>query len=115
MEKSQRLLDLYLPPAEGFILESFLATTYQVDFEFCEEELLAAALGVRAAHGASPSAAAAQARPHFEGKDTPKICLEAGLGAPPGASPDESAAAAGRRCRPIMRATCGRTLRRCPP
>lgn len=47
MEKSQRLLDLYLPPSEGFILESFLATTYQVDFEFFEEELLAAALGVR--------------------------------------------------------------------
>jgi len=47
MEKSQRLLDLYLPPSEGFILESFLATTYQVDFEFFEEELLATALGVR--------------------------------------------------------------------
>lgn len=47
MDKSQRLLDLYLPPAEGFILESFLATTYQVNFEFFEEELLAAALGVR--------------------------------------------------------------------
>lgn len=47
MEKSQRLIDLYLPPSEGFILESFLATTYQVDFEFFEEELLAAALGVR--------------------------------------------------------------------
>lgn len=47
MEKTARLLDLYLPPREGFVLESFLATTYQVDFEFFEEELLAAALGVR--------------------------------------------------------------------
>jgi hypothetical protein len=47
MEKNQRLLDLYLPPAEGFLLESLLATTYQIDFEFFEEELLAAALGVR--------------------------------------------------------------------
>ncbi|NQV23506.1 MAG: hypothetical protein HQ518_03970 [Rhodopirellula sp.] len=47
MDKSQRLIDLYLPPAEGFVLESLLATTYQVDFEFFEEELLAAALGVR--------------------------------------------------------------------
>jgi hypothetical protein len=47
MDKSQRLLDLYLPPSEGFILESFLATTYQIDFGFFEEELLAMALGVR--------------------------------------------------------------------
>ena len=61
----------------------------------------AAALGVRASYGASPLLAAAQARPHFEGKDTPKICLEAGLGAPPGASPDEAAAAAGRRIRQL--------------
>jgi hypothetical protein len=36
-----------LPPREGFVLESLVATTYQVDFEFFEEELLAAALGVR--------------------------------------------------------------------
>jgi len=48
MDKSQRLIDFYLPPAEGFVLESLVATTYQVDFEFFEEELLAAALGVRA-------------------------------------------------------------------
>ena len=61
----------------------------------------AAALGMRAAYGASPRASAAQARPHFEAKDTPKICLEAGLGAPPGASPDEAAAAAGRRIRQL--------------
>ena len=47
MDKSQRLIDLYLPPTEGFVLESLVATTYQVDFEFFEEELLAAALGVR--------------------------------------------------------------------
>lgn len=47
MGKNQRLIDLYLPPAEGFVLESLVATTYQVDFEFLEEELLAVALGVR--------------------------------------------------------------------
>ncbi|HWB09931.1 MAG TPA: phospholipase D-like domain-containing protein [Pirellulales bacterium] len=47
MEKSRRLLDYYLPPGEGFVLESLIATTYQVDFEFLEEELLASALGVR--------------------------------------------------------------------
>jgi|GEM_PF-1267148 len=46
MEKSHRLIDYYLPPSEGFVLESVVATTYQVDFEFVEEELLAAALGV---------------------------------------------------------------------
>jgi mannonate dehydratase len=61
----------------------------------------AAALGMRTAYGASPRASAAQARPHFEGRDTPKICLEAGLGAPAGASPDEAAAAAGRRIRQL--------------
>src|ERR1035441_2527828 len=47
MERTHRLIDYYLPPGEGFILESLVATTYQVDFEFFEEELLAAALGVR--------------------------------------------------------------------
>ena len=47
MERSRRLIDYYLPPGEGFALESLVATTYQVDFEFFEEELLAAALGVR--------------------------------------------------------------------
>lgn len=47
METSHRLIDYYLPPSEGFVLESLVATTYQVDFEFLEEELLAAALGVR--------------------------------------------------------------------
>jgi hypothetical protein len=47
MDRTRRLIDCYLPPGEGFLLESFVATTYQVDFEFFEEELLAAALGVR--------------------------------------------------------------------
>jgi|HubBroStandDraft_5_1064220.scaffolds.fasta_scaffold13597_2 hypothetical protein len=47
MERSFRLIDYYLPPGEGFVLESLIATTYQVDFEFLEEELLAAAFGVR--------------------------------------------------------------------
>src|SRR3954451_17952054 len=47
METTRRLTDYYLPPGEGFVLESLVATTYQVDFEFVEEELLAAALGVR--------------------------------------------------------------------
>jgi hypothetical protein len=48
MERTKRLLDYYLPPAAGFSLESLIATTYQVDFSFFEEELLSAALGVRA-------------------------------------------------------------------
>jgi hypothetical protein len=47
MERTRRLTDYYLPPGEGFVLESLVATTYQVDFEFLEEELLAAAFGVR--------------------------------------------------------------------
>jgi len=42
----QKLLDSYIAP-EGFELESLIATTYQVDFEFFEEELLATALGIR--------------------------------------------------------------------
>lgn len=46
-EPSRRLIDYFLPPGDGFVLESLVATTYQVDFEFFEEELLAAALGVR--------------------------------------------------------------------
>src|SRR5437773_2117999 len=61
----------------------------------------AAALGVRAAYGASPAAAASQSRPHFEGKDTPKICLEMGLAPPAGASPEEAAAASARRIRQL--------------
>lgn len=47
MDKKQRLIELYVPPVEGFILESLVATTYQIDFEFFEEELLAEAMGVR--------------------------------------------------------------------
>src|SRR6476619_4171925 len=47
VENTHRLIDYYLPPAEGFVLESLVSTTYQVDFEFFEEELLPAALGVR--------------------------------------------------------------------
>jgi hypothetical protein len=47
MEQTNRLIDYYLPPGEGFALESLVATTYQVDFEFVEEELLAVAFGVR--------------------------------------------------------------------
>jgi hypothetical protein len=47
MERSYRLIDHCLPPGEGFVLESLVATTYQIDFEFFEEELLAAALGIR--------------------------------------------------------------------
>ncbi len=47
METTRRLTDYYLPPGEGFVLESLVATTYQIDFEFVEEELLAAGLGVR--------------------------------------------------------------------
>src|SRR5437016_1672482 len=47
MDQSNRLLDYYLPPDDGFILESLIATTYQINFEFFEEELLASGLGVR--------------------------------------------------------------------
>src|SRR5262245_41650160 len=47
MNTSNRLLDSFLPPQEGFVLESLVATTYQIDFEFLEEELLPVALGVR--------------------------------------------------------------------
>jgi mannonate dehydratase len=61
----------------------------------------AAALGIKAANAASPISAAAQPRPHFEGKDTPKICLEAGLAAPAGVAPEEAAAAAARRIRQL--------------
>lgn len=41
-----RLLSLYEPP-NGFHLESLLATTYQIDWEFFEQDLLPVALGVR--------------------------------------------------------------------
>src|SRR5689334_4491008 len=47
MSDDRRLMDRFLPPAEGFVLESLVATTYEIDFSFLEEELLASALGVR--------------------------------------------------------------------
>jgi hypothetical protein len=46
MPAPDRLLSLYVPP-NGFHLESLLATTYQVDWEFFEQDLLPVALGVR--------------------------------------------------------------------
>jgi len=60
-----------------------------------------AALGMRVIGDASPNIRAAQSRPHFEGNDTPKICLEAGLAPPVGASLDEAAAASARRIRQL--------------
>lgn len=47
MTASLRLLDFYVPPKDDLVLESFVATTYKIDWEFVEEELLATALGVR--------------------------------------------------------------------
>ena len=47
MDSTRRLLDLYLPPFDDMTLESFVATTYKVDWDFLEEELLPVALGVR--------------------------------------------------------------------
>ena len=49
----------------------------------------AAALGMRATYARAPAVAASQSRPHFEGRDTPKICLEAGLAPPLGVSSEE--------------------------
>ena len=48
MPPSNHLLDYYLPPQnqEGFSLESLVAITYQVNFQFLEDDLLASALGV---------------------------------------------------------------------
>jgi len=46
MPDPNRLLSLYVPP-NGFHLESLLATTYQMDCAFFEEDLLPVALGVR--------------------------------------------------------------------
>jgi len=61
----------------------------------------AAALGMGASRGTSAAAAGAQSRPHFEGKDTPKICLEASLAPPAGVSAEEAAAASARRIRQL--------------
>jgi hypothetical protein len=46
-DQSNRLLELYLPPAPNFRLQSLVATTYQLDFAFLEEDLLPVSLGVR--------------------------------------------------------------------
>jgi hypothetical protein len=46
IQPTRRLLDYFLPPEHGFALESLISTTYQVDFDFFEEELLPAALGI---------------------------------------------------------------------
>jgi hypothetical protein len=48
MDIRSKLIDHYLPPDSSFSLESLVATTYNVQWEFIEEELLAMALGVRA-------------------------------------------------------------------
>ena len=63
----------------------------------------AGAAAVAAGAGMRPSAAAARARPRFEGRDTPKICLEVGAGGPAaaGQSPEEAAAASARRIRQL--------------
>lgn len=45
--ETDHLLELYLPPKDGLALESLIATTYNVDWDFVEEELLRVALGVR--------------------------------------------------------------------
>jgi hypothetical protein len=46
-DQPNRLLELYLPPASNFRLQSFVATTYELEFAFLEEDLLPVALGVR--------------------------------------------------------------------
>jgi hypothetical protein len=46
MPDPNRLLSLYVPP-NGFHLVSLLATTYQIDWDFFEQDLLPVALGVR--------------------------------------------------------------------
>jgi mannonate dehydratase len=64
----------------------------------------AAALAMPGAYGVADATATAPSRPRFEGKDTPKICLEAGLGGPPAAgtgSGDEAGAASARRIRQL--------------
>jgi mannonate dehydratase len=60
------------------------------------------AVSAAIAQGPSTRPASSSAASRSEGKDTPKICLEAGLGgAAAGASPDEAAAAAARRIRQL--------------
>jgi len=48
MDVRSKLIDQYLPPDGAFALESLIATTYNVQWEFVEEDLLPVALGVRA-------------------------------------------------------------------
>jgi mannonate dehydratase len=64
----------------------------------------AAALALPAYSSPAPvSARAAQSRPRFEGKDTPKICLDAATGGPlaAGTSPEDAAIAYARRIRQL--------------
>ena len=61
----------------------------------------AAALGIGAVSRAVPEARTAQSRPRFEGRDTPKICLEANLAPPAGATGEDAAAASARRIRQL--------------
>jgi mannonate dehydratase len=56
----------------------------------------AAALGVSAASRTSAFDGPARPQPHFEGKETPKISLEAGAAIAANSSPEEAAAAARR-------------------
>jgi len=58
----------------------------------------AAALAMPASYAVAGSRGAPEGRPRFEGKDTPKICLEAG---PAASGPDDEAAAAARRIRQL--------------
>ena len=47
MERENALLDYFVPPGVGYRLESLVATTYQMDFDFLESELLPTMLGVK--------------------------------------------------------------------
>ena len=47
MPNSRTLLNLYIPPDSDYVLESLIATTYKVNWDFLEEDLLPVALGVR--------------------------------------------------------------------
>jgi len=61
MASKRSLLDLYLPPENDYVLESLIATSYEVNWGFVEEDLLPAALGVR-----SPTARMNFFRSEFE-------------------------------------------------
>ena len=47
MPDRRALLDLYVPPESDYVLESLIATTYKVNWDFVEEDLLPVALAVR--------------------------------------------------------------------